>query len=86
MTKRNHKTTLQPINLLADVDRVAARQVRILSYQAQEAALKVRLEEENDLVEHPKAGMLWSKAWEMGHSAGLSEVELYYNDLAELLK
>lgn len=51
-----------------------------------EEALKARLEDEHGLREHPKRELLWSKAWDLGHSYGLSEVENYYADLAELLQ
>jgi hypothetical protein len=49
-------------------------------------ALRERLEKENGLAEHPRREMLWNKAWEHGHSAGLADVEYYYDDMAELLK
>ena len=35
---------------------------------------------------HPKAALLYGKAWEMGHHAGLQEVANYYDDLVELVK
>lgn len=47
---------------------------------------------ENDCAEaegvsdNPKRAALWGKAWEHGHSAGLSEVWIVYQDLAELIK
>lgn len=44
------------------------------------------LEAEFDIVGHPKAGLLYSKAYERGHSGGFSEVLSYYEDLVELLK
>lgn len=44
------------------------------------------VEAENDMIGHPKASLLWSKAWEMGHSAGLGEVLTYYEDLVELVQ
>jgi hypothetical protein len=48
--------------------------------------LKADLEAEHGLVGHPKADMLWSKAYEHGHSSGFAEVVVYYDDLADLLK
>lgn len=36
--------------------------------------------------DHKNRGKLWRLAWEHGHSAGLSEVWLYYQEFAELLK
>ena len=34
----------------------------------------------------PKADLLFSKAWELGHSAGFSEVHGYYEDLVDLIR
>lgn len=48
--------------------------------------LRARLERDNGVVGNPKADLLWSKAWELGHANGLSEVECYYDDLVELIK
>lgn len=35
---------------------------------------------------HPKVIVLFRLAWEMGHSAGESEVDIYYDMMSELLK
>jgi endo-1,4-beta-mannosidase len=35
---------------------------------------------------HPKAKKLFSKAWDMGISGGLEEVEYYFRDLVELFQ
>ena len=35
---------------------------------------------------NPKADKVWSMAWELGHSSGYSEVEIWYQKLAELVK
>jgi len=46
---------------------------------------------EDDLAEafgvtvHPKRLKLFAKAWDMGHSSGLHEVEHYYSELVELI-
>lgn len=45
-----------------------------------------KLAEEHGLVGHPKLGLLYQKAWELGHSAGYGEVETYFADLAELIR
>lgn len=50
-----------------------------------EEALMRRLEDEFGLSNHPKNALLWSKAWDLGHSAGLDEVEIYYRNLVELI-
>jgi hypothetical protein len=49
-------------------------------------AFRARLEEENDIVGHPKADKLWSLAWEYGHAYGYTEVKSYYVEMMELLK
>ena len=36
------------------------------------------------LLGHPKADIIYSKAWDRGHSSGLPEVLLHLEDLAEL--
>lgn len=48
--------------------------------------LRADLEIEHGVADHPKAGKLWSLAWDHGHSSGYSEVIGYYEELAELLK
>jgi len=54
----------------------------------QEAIERFRndMEEENQMIGHPKAEILWGKAWEEGHSNGLLNVLWYYEDLLELVK
>ena len=36
--------------------------------------------------DNPKRDLLFSKAWELGHSAGYSEVYGYYEDLVDLIR
>jgi hypothetical protein len=40
---------------------------------------------ENGIENHPKLDKLWEKAWEHGHSSGLSEVKYWFEDLIELI-
>jgi hypothetical protein len=49
-------------------------------------AHQAKLEAKYGLTGHPKADKLYALAWDMGHSAGYSEVEIYYDDMADLLK
>lgn len=60
------------------------------AYQAETSRLmmefKKACEEDQGVVGNPKADMLWSKAWERGHSSGYHEVYGVYNDLVELIK
>lgn len=51
-----------------------------------EVELREKLERENGLVGHPKAGKLWQLAWQWGHAYGDNDVKDYYDDMAELLK
>lgn len=45
-----------------------------------------RCEAKHGMVGHPKADELWNLAYEHGHSAGFSEVEIYYSDFVRLVK
>lgn len=51
-----------------------------------EDVFRADLEAEFDMVGHDKADLLYSKAWQMGHSGGMQEVANYYSDLVELVK
>lgn len=44
------------------------------------------LECRHGIASHPKAGLLYEKAYELGHANGWSEIEMIYGDLVELLK
>lgn len=47
---------------------------------------RARVEKEHGMENHPKRDLLWAKAWEHGHSAGLDDVDTWYSDLVELVK
>lgn len=47
--------------------------------------LRHDLEEEYATANHPKAQLLWDKAWEAGHSEGYESVRWNYSDLHELI-
>lgn len=49
------------------------------------AEFRADLEHQYGMVGHPKADMLYSKAYELGHSAGFSDVHHYYSDLVDLV-
>jgi hypothetical protein len=70
-------------------DKVAYR-AATQAYGAETARLETKfrddLEEEYDMVGHPKADILFSKAWQMGHSAGYGEVASYYDELYDLVR
>jgi hypothetical protein len=58
----------------------------------QEESKRLQNEFRDDLIEkyemtnHPKAVKLFNKAWDMGCSGGLQDVEYYFQDLIELFK
>lgn len=60
------------------------------AYRDRDKELKAKfrddIEAEYDMTGHPKADKLWELAWEYGHSAGYSEVAIYYAELVELAK
>ena len=47
---------------------------------------KAQLEKQFHIVGHPKADLLYARAYEFGHSSGYSEVEYFYSELIELIK
>lgn len=47
---------------------------------------KADLETEFEMKNHPKANLLYMKAYEFGHSSGFSEIYHYYAQLVELVK
>lgn len=51
-----------------------------------EAEFKEDLAREFGVDTHPKAPLLWDRAWSLGHASGFSEVYNYYLDLVELIK
>lgn len=59
------------------------------AYRAEENRLYAKfredVESEYGMREHPKREKLWAKAWDRGHSEGLSQVLWWYDDLYELV-
>jgi len=52
----------------------------------EQVELKAELEKEHDVewLSEDTRNLMWSKAWEDGHSYGLQEVRNQYHDLAEI--
>jgi hypothetical protein len=67
-----------------------AYKIAIATYGARTAQLEAQFKQdlfvELGIVGHPKADKLYSIAWEMGHSAGYSEVLSYAWDMVDLIK
>jgi hypothetical protein len=51
-----------------------------------DAQFKADLTAEYDMVGHPKAELLFKKAWDQGHANGLANVVSIYDDLYDLVK
>lgn len=61
------------------------KQYRTIS-NARDAEFRRELFEEAGVTDNPKADILFSKAWEQGHSSGYSEVYNIFYDLLELIQ
>ncbi len=51
-----------------------------------EASFRLDLEVESGMKDHPKADLLYSKAWANGHASGYADVRNVYLDLLELVR
>ena len=51
-----------------------------------EEEFKTDLFDEHGVTDHPKAQKVFALAWEHGHSAGYSEIAIYFDDFVELIK
>lgn len=69
-----------------EMDLISRNERRTPSAQ-ETGAFMLYLHDEYGTGELPDAvdSALYGKAWEMGHSAGYSEIELMYGDLADLV-
>jgi hypothetical protein len=47
---------------------------------------KQDLFEELEIIDNPKKDLLWGKAWNFGHSAGLNEILIYAYELVDLIE
>jgi hypothetical protein len=82
------KTTIARARELRAAHTTAKVEQRRL-WQAEEGRmidlLRTDLEAEHGVTGHPKAGVLWSLAWQHGHSGGLQDVVSHYEEFVELL-
>ena len=65
-------------------EREAGRK-RVDAVRAEEQAFKRILEYRYKTSGNPKADRLWEIAWSEGHSSGYGEVEIWYEELSELI-
>jgi hypothetical protein len=68
------------------VERERLRHQRATQEAATIELLKERLSDEHGIPRDKKFDQTWTLAWQYGHSAGLNEVEQYFNELAVLIK
>ena len=80
----------QPITATERASRDEIRRANREREDREIEACKAHLAERHRLERNDKFEIAWRIAWriawENGHSSGLSEVESYFDDLAELLK
>lgn len=72
-----------------DADRAARNAAREAARAEENARIeesKNRLAAEHGVPRNARFEKAWDIAWVYGHSSGLSEVEIYFSDLVELLK
>lgn len=66
------------------------RQEQRLKWREQEKlnieSFKAGLASRHKLKRNAKFEIAWRIAWDRGHSNGFSEIEMYFDELAELLK
>ena len=77
--------TKRPYPSPTDPNRKALKKAHNEDTARLEDQFRADLFEEYGVSGHPKANLCYSKAWEHGHSAGLSEVALYFEDFVELI-
>lgn len=80
--------TLGDVKAQHEADKASYEEAKTAYYADQnrlQDKLKADLEVYNGVVGNPKADLLWSKAWDRGHSSGLGEVITHYNDLVDLI-
>lgn len=86
-----------PAEHRAHADALEAYEAALQEFKQQEQAWRVQsgelesqfqtdLEAHYDMTGHPKAGLLYWKAYDRGHSGGMAEVANVYSDLVELVK
>ena len=84
------KKPYDPKNLLSTQEQLTAKRDALIARYEKEArekkAHKLELAEKHGLVDHPKLGLLYEKAWQHGHANGWSEVAFWFEDLAELVR
>ena len=95
LRKRAKELTTDELESLAEVSRVyeavkatyeADRRAHAAESGRLTALLQADLEAEYGVTGHPKAALLWSKAYDRGHAYGMGEVISVWTDLVELIQ
>ncbi len=85
-TSRNKRST-ELATIDEEIKQVKSKinELRRKEAQVKEDELRASLEEEYGTEFHPKRSLLWSKAWEHGHSSGEADVRFWYGEMSELI-
>lgn len=95
LRKRAKDLTSEELASLAEITRAyddakAAYEADRRAYGAESgrlnALLQADLEAEYGVTGHPKAELLWSKAYDRGHGSGMGDVINVWTDLVELIQ
>lgn len=85
LPSRLRKRGLEAEARAAETQRAAHRSDEARLQRQLRADLEVDNGTTSSRIGQHKADLLWAKAWDHGHSAGLHEVAFWYVDLAELV-
>lgn len=95
LRKRARELTNEELSSLAEITRAyddakAAYETSRREHSTESgrltALLQADLEAEYGVTGHPKAALLWSKAYDRGHGSGMGEVISVWTDLVELIQ
>ena len=90
LRKRARELTEDELRSVAEVTRAyddskAAYEAARREYSTENGRLQADLEAEYGVTGNPKAELLWSKAYDRGHSGGMGEVINVWTDLVDLI-
>ncbi len=83
---RKFADDLEAYNGSIDAVNAAKEAYRVDTNRLEREVLRADLAASYGLVDHPKEKMVWDKAWEHGHSNGLSDVLYWYDEFADMVK
>lgn len=79
-----------PVTRALYAEDMAEYRADLAAYRQEDARLeelfRVDLAHDHGMIDHPKEGLLYAKAYENGHSGGYSEIYNVYSDLVDLVR